>query len=266
MAKKKYTAILVSEQTDTTWRFRISQRGFRSLFITAIGILGLVVGLVIYGLPRALDYDRLKTENRILMSERLKVASLIRDLNRIKEMNSRFQQALGIDLQLRAELALGDSVESISFPEDLARVPVSYLDNIPSYMPVEGFITQEFYRSSLGQMDDHVAVDIAAKSGSPVHAAAAGMVVFSDWTYHSGNLVIVYHGDGYFSLYGHNQQNLVQERQFVDRGELIALVGESGITTGPHLHFEIWKDGMPVDPKMFIIEYNVEDSPQGEFR
>lgn len=260
MSKKKYMAILVSEDGDTTRRFNVSQRGFRIVLTFAILITVVAIVFAIYVIPRAFDYDRLKSQHQTVMEERMKVASLIRDLNRIKEMNSRIQQALGIDLEFAFESEMTDSFTTIPPPHYVGNVPISYLDNIPSYVPVEGFITQEFYRSPLSQADDHLALDIAAKSGSPVHATSAGMVVFSGWTYQLGNLVIIFHRDGYFSLYGHNQQNLVRERQFVERGELIALVGESGIATGPHLHFEIWKEGQPVDPKAFIVEYRTQPS------
>ena len=86
-----------------------------------------------------------------------------------------------------------------------------------------------------------------------------GAVVFSGWTYGYGNLVIVFHGDGYFSLYGHNQRNLVEERQRIGRGDVLALVGESGLSSGPHLHFEIWENGNPVDPRKYIIPYRSQD-------
>lgn len=255
MPKEKYTAIVVSEDSETTRQYHIGRRTFRAIIGIVAVIVILVVASAVYFVPRAIDYDRLKGRHQTLMAERMKVASLIRDLERIKEMNSRIQQALGVDLVLP-----GDSLEQISPSHTREDVPVSFLDNIPSYMPVEGFVTQDFYRDPLIQVDDHLALDIAATSGTAVHAAAGGMVVFSGWTYQSGNLVIIFHGDGYFSLYGHSQVNLVRERQFVERGELIALVGESGITTGPHLHFEIWKDGQPVDPKVFIVEYRAKHS------
>ena len=259
MPKKKYMAILVSEDGVSSRRFKISQRGLKiGVFFSIVFVL-VVIGLAIYVIPRAFDYERLKNQNQILMKERLKVASLIRDLNRIKEMNSRIQQALGIDLEFDFGLEMNDSLKTIP-PHNLGGSPVSYLDNIPSYVPVKGFVTQEYYRNPISQADDHLALDIATLSGSAVHASASGMIVFSNWTYQFGNLIIIFHGDGYFTLYGHNQQNLVLERQFVDRGALIALAGESGIATGPHLHFEIWKDGQPVDPKNFIIEYRMNKS------
>ena len=96
---------------------------------------------------------------------------------------------------------------------------------------------------------------MAAPIRTAVHSTADGLVVFSGWHYSYGNLIIIYHGNGYFSLYGHNAENLVKEKHRVKRGELIALLGETGVTSGPHLHFEIWKDGNTMDPALFIAEY-----------
>jgi len=260
MAKKRFMAVLVSEDGDTSRRFNMSYKGFKIVLYCMIFFVIVIIGLAIYVVPRAFEYQRLKSQHQILMEERMKVASLIRDLNRIKEMNSRIQQALGIDLEFALGVEYTDSLVTTPASDYMEVSPISYLDNIPSYIPVEGFVTQEFYRNPLSQANDHLALDIAATSGSAVHATASGMVVFSGWTYQFGNLVIIFHGDGYFSQYGHNQQNLVRERQFVERGELIALVGESGIATGPHLHFEIWKDGQPIDPKEFIVGYRTYQS------
>jgi murein DD-endopeptidase MepM/ murein hydrolase activator NlpD len=71
-----------------------------------------------------------------------------------------------------------------------------------------------------------------------------------------GNTVILNHGSGYFTIYGHNSRNLVVNRQSVERGQKIALTGNSGYSSGPHLHFEIWKDGKVLDPEIFIPEYS----------
>ncbi|MEE9167363.1 MAG: peptidoglycan DD-metalloendopeptidase family protein [Candidatus Neomarinimicrobiota bacterium] len=258
MPSKKYTAILVSEDSETTRRFNVRRGTFQVVLVAVILVTALVVALVIYATPRILDYDRMKKRHQTLMAERMKVTTLIRDLNRIKEMNSRIEKVLGMNLELSYEQVSGESLIPNLSPRDNIDALVSYLDNIPSYTPVEGFVTQEFYRDPLSQLDDHLALDVAARSGTAIHAAASGLVVFSGWTYQSGNLVIMSHGDGYFTFYGHNQINLVRERQSAERGELIALVGDSGIATGPHLHFEIWKNGEPVDPKEIIAEYRTQ--------
>ena len=102
----------------------------------------------------------------------------------------------------------------------------------------------------------HNGIDIVAQEGEPILASASGVVVFSGWTYEFGNMVILYHGDDYFTHYGHNKNNLVEQLDIVDRGDVIGLVGSTGISTGPHLHFEVWRQFVPMDPFAFFPEYN----------
>ncbi len=123
----------------------------------------------------------------------------------------------------------------------------------PSLLPVEGYLSREFAQDALVASNSHEGIDIAAKHGSPVLAAGEGYVVYAGWHQELGNLVILHHGDDLFSTYGHNDRILVREREQVKRGETIALVGSSGRSSGPHLHFEIWHEGKAVDPLQFLL-------------
>ncbi|MGB2958547.1 MAG: M23 family metallopeptidase [Bacteroidota bacterium] len=119
----------------------------------------------------------------------------------------------------------------------------------PLLMPTEGFVTQGF-----DPEHGHFGMDVAGKRGTPVHAASAGRVLFSGWTYEDGNTVIVSHGGSVLTVYKHNQALLVNAHAKVKRGEAIALLGTSGKTSlGPHLHFEVWMDGVPHDPDEFVL-------------
>lgn len=123
----------------------------------------------------------------------------------------------------------------------------------PAMMPVEGYTTRG-YEPARG----HFGLDIAAKMGSLVCAAADGYVVFSGWTHDDGYQIIVSHSDGFLTFYKHNETLLKPANVFVKRGETIALLGNSGQTSsGPHVHFEIWKNGAPVDPKLYLLNYNL---------
>lgn len=129
----------------------------------------------------------------------------------------------------------------------------NHAENIPTLLPVEGFVTLDFKKDAWFMPNAHMGIDIVAKKGSIVRAAASGVIIFADWTFDLGNLIIVDHGGGILSYYGHNQRILKPEKSYVKKGEPIALLGSSGNSSGPHLHFEIWKDGTPVDPKEFIV-------------
>jgi murein DD-endopeptidase MepM/ murein hydrolase activator NlpD len=119
----------------------------------------------------------------------------------------------------------------------------------PLLAPTEGFVTQGF-----DQARRHFGIDYAVRRGTPVYAATDGYVVFAEWTYDDGNMIILSHGGGYLTVYKHNQLLLRTSHAFVKRGELIAQSGSTGQTSsGPHLHFEVWKDGLPQDPQEYLL-------------
>ena len=124
-----------------------------------------------------------------------------------------------------------------------------YSASFPAILPTEGYMTRGFEPEH-----NHFGLDIAGKTGNLIIAAADGNIVFSGWTYDDGYIVIVSHTNGFMSFYKHNQALLKSSGSFVHRGEPIATLGNSGTTSsGPHLHFEIWKDGVPVDPTQYVI-------------
>jgi murein DD-endopeptidase MepM/ murein hydrolase activator NlpD len=126
---------------------------------------------------------------------------------------------------------------------------------IPYLIPAEGFITKDFQKDDFLIEKSHTGIDIVAKEGTVIRCVANGVVIFSNWTYEGGNTIIVDHLNGFISFYKHNKRLLVGERMFVKRGQPIALMGNSGVSSGTHLHFEIWKNGMPVDPKDYIVNF-----------
>jgi murein DD-endopeptidase MepM/ murein hydrolase activator NlpD len=122
-------------------------------------------------------------------------------------------------------------------------------------LPVEGKITSRYglrHDPIDGRLRHHNGIDIAAPEGTPVLSAATGRVVFSGFSSGYGNCVIVGHDNGFTTLYAHNSVNLVKTGDVVDKNKVIALSGLTGRATGPHLHFEVRKDGMPVDPILMM--------------
>lgn len=122
----------------------------------------------------------------------------------------------------------------------------------PAVMPAEGYLTRGFDASQR-----HYGLDIAGSTGSLVRASADGNVVFAGWTSNDGNEIILSHPGGFLTFYKHNQSLLVPPNAAVKRGEPIALLGSSGETSaGPHVHFEVWKDGVPIDPAGVVLNFN----------
>jgi murein DD-endopeptidase MepM/ murein hydrolase activator NlpD len=131
----------------------------------------------------------------------------------------------------------------------VSTVAGSLKTSFPLSLPAQGFVTQGFNPAR-----NHFGLDIAGRSETPVFAAGDGIVVFAGWTYDDGNMVIIAHGAGYLTMYKHNKALLKRARDGVRRGETIALLGTSGKTSlGPHLHFEVWKNGLPQDPADYLF-------------
>ncbi|MCL1925308.1 MAG: M23 family metallopeptidase, partial [Defluviitaleaceae bacterium] len=99
-----------------------------------------------------------------------------------------------------------------------------------------------------GRQENHTGIDIPAPTGSDVIAAASGTVTFVGWQNGFGNTVIIYHGDNLSTLYAHNSRNLVSQGAWVEEGQVIAAVGSTGWSTGPHVHFETRVNGSAINP------------------
>ena len=127
----------------------------------------------------------------------------------------------------------------------------------PSIWPAKGWPNDGFgYRKSpfTGKKEFHQGLDISARKGSPVIAPADGYVSFVGKSNSFGNYITISHGYGYKTRYGHLSKTLVNKGQAVKRGDKIGLIGSTGRSTGPHLHYEVHRNNVPVDPKIYILD------------
>ncbi len=125
----------------------------------------------------------------------------------------------------------------------------------PKGWPVNGYISSKYgYRNhpKSGRRQLHTGVDISTRLGSDVLATAEGVVSFSGRTRNSGNVVVIEHGHDFSTAYAHNKENLVKVGDRVERGDVIALAGSTGRSTGPHVHYEIWKNGNNLNPSKYM--------------
>ena len=217
-------------------------------FIKIILSICLMLIILSYAIliPRAHKYAEYKAKINTYKSQETQLRQLLEDVNQMKQFNTYLRELIGLEL---TSTSLGDypALVEASSEEDNNK----FLSGRPELAPVNGLITNKFKSGP----HKHYGIDIAGKTGDPVVSAAAGIVVFAGWTPELGNMVVISHADDYITVYGHNDRLNVQERQRVKKGDLIALLGETGYSMGPHLHFEVWHHGLALDPQTVIPKY-----------
>jgi murein DD-endopeptidase MepM/ murein hydrolase activator NlpD len=157
----------------------------------------------------------------------------------------------------RLALAVGQEGQKLRALESLTARLGKVLAALPSRWPLRGTVNSEFGRRIspwTGSHEVHTGIDIAADMGSPVRAPAPGTVVFAGTVADYGTAVVLEHGHDIRTLFGHLSRLHVAPGQTVERGQLIALSGNTGRSSGPHLHYEIQVKGQPADPRAYLWE------------
>jgi len=165
------------------------------------------------------------------------------------------------------EMDFGSEIDSVIAELEDREQQLNVLENIlmSSHMEVEVFPAgrpikrgwiSSYYGTRTnpfsGKLQFHKGMDFAAKSGSDVLAVAGGVVTWSSKRYGYGNLVEISHGNGYVTRYGHNKTNLVAVGDTVKKGQVVSKMGSTGRSTGPHVHFEVIKNGKQINPQKFV--------------
>jgi murein DD-endopeptidase MepM/ murein hydrolase activator NlpD len=158
------------------------------------------------------------------------------------------------------KIVIIDSLLNASREDSIFREKIESQDRFPIQNNAETNVKIVFFAPLTGTISEnfdaktkHLAVDIVAKNGTPVKATADGTVIFSGWNTETGYVIILKHAHDYISVYKHNATLLKEQGDFVKSGEVIASVGSTGeLTTGPHLHFELWSGGYAVNPTNLI--------------
>lgn len=162
-----------------------------------------------------------------------------------------------LDFQLNGALADSQKLEARAAAiADQKRIAIiarqRYLDAIPSMWPTDGYVSSGFGYRTYPDSEFHPGLDIVNDYGSPVYATASGVVEASGWDGGYGYKIVIDHGNGYKTWYGHNSRLLVSAGDTVHRGEEIAQIGSTGFATGPHVHYEILLWGSPIDPAGYL--------------
>lgn len=241
----KITYIFIPREDSKQRTLSMDYRLYIFLWVLfALLLLAIVVSYA-FLIPRAVEYQHYKTGIDTYKAQEVQLKQLLNDVNEMKEFNTYMRELIGLDLE--ANYGEYSALEALIDNPD---IPM-YLSGIPELAPAKGIITKKF----MSGPRRHFGIDIAGRTGDPVSACADGLVVFSGWTPELGNMVVISHPDDYISVYGHNDRIMVRERQRVKKGELIALLGSTGYSTGPHLHFEIWHRGHALDPQQIIPSF-----------
>lgn len=254
----KISILFVPEEEGETRSIKLSRGLIRFLMWFAI-LLGLLVicGVVSYFslAKKASRYDQVLSENLRLLGENRRIIQLAKELEKLKSMDLQIRRSMGIALGL-------DSVY------DTTKIELSNYDFTPHTetfagcqiefeSPVEGLVSRGFSEGLFPKMG-HRGVDLALPEGTLINAAGDGWVVFFGWHHRFGNLLIIQHPGDYLTLYGHNRTILVELGETVSAGQPVAISGNSGQSSAPHLHFEIRHRGKPINPALLIPELNDE--------
>jgi len=268
--------LLIPEDESDVRQFRLPRKA-------VITIVAAIVLLILYATVetvlfwiiarRAAQVEPLKRKVTELEGSNGELAKMGAELTKLKSFEQQLRRALtGKDDSGLKSLPWDDlpyeqlptdaaqqtptgEMKSASSPVTIARrmSGASYTAmDVPTLPPVHGYVSRRFLNPTAFHQIAHHGLDIAAREGTPILAAADGIVIFSDWTYRFGNLVVLAHRSGYTTFYGHNQVLFARPGERVHQGEPIALLGNSGVSTAPHLHFEVWQDGSPVDPMTLL--------------
>lgn len=261
-AKKTYTVTIIPEDgSETKGYTNVTREQVAAALATFLFLVVLVVFFMIAFTPvRKLipGYGTAKEYEKRIVQTQERLDSLTTRLIELDMYNQRLRGVLGIAAMPKDTSAAWSGRSGKATPRSefaLASAPnlVGQAPTIPKKYPafigsiVRGTASQEFWPEK-----SHYGFDIATAANEPIGAMADGTVLFADWTFDYGHTVIIDHG-GLISFYKHCNQIFVREGSRVRRGEVIALAGSTGHeTTGPHLHLEIWKNGVPQNPEDYL--------------
>jgi murein DD-endopeptidase MepM/ murein hydrolase activator NlpD len=263
---KKYIDILVIPQgQQPSHSFRLASWQARGLIILFVVWMILILGATIfYGKlsGKAISAELLESENEKLRDYNARVVEIEKSYRQNLAIVSRIAEMAGVEIE-DIDRSLGSVYDSLrtdstgrvtiaGMPADEVPLSMAELENmrVPSGRPLYGWITQGFHVEEGGEK--HEGIDIAVKEGTPVVATATGEIEFAGWDKDFGNITVIDHGNGYKTRYGHNQKALAGKGRKVFKGDVIALSGNSGRSSAPHLHYEIIVNGEPVDPSPYL--------------
>jgi murein DD-endopeptidase MepM/ murein hydrolase activator NlpD len=289
---KRFTILIIPEGSHRVRRFALRLTALKWSAAGVACCLLLVIGLAVYALKAGFDrheFEKLRVQAQVHQQEMgqlvVKLETLRKELV-VMAQNDAKVRVMNKLIKPKAEAnllggvggpAVGDEpldnlaslqrqIDDLRREVDLSRVSQeeiqgflndqrSLLGSRPAGWPAKGWVTSDFgvRRDPFdGQRRMHEGLDIATRTGTPVVATAAGIVREVGTEPGYGKLVVIDHGYGFSTAYGHNSRLLVKVGQRIKRGDLIATAGNTGRSSGPHVHYEVRLNGVPVNPQKFL--------------
>lgn len=273
--KRYYTIMFVSDDNSKPFSIRLHKNIIHTLILFAASVSLAVVVFVLYfghiGLRLQL-VDALRKDKERLTQEKARLIAGLQNSTKLEEL-SRYLEKIATETNPRAMHKPAVIAANISDTlAENAQQPVqgskqntktvsahqdesfnSYWATTPNIRPIDGWTTRLFQISNKASDETHCGIDIAASIGTPIRATAPGYVLDVVNDQFLGMLVIIKHKFGFVTRYGHCSQILVKKGDDIKRGQTIALCGNSGRSTAPHVHYEVVKDGKNVDPMIYIL-------------
>lgn len=270
LLKKLFTSVtimFVPHSSSRIWRVSVPV-----VALLTISLLSLTGAYYVYSVTvDAFKYKETKKELDYYTGQFSELQSTISALKvaeaefgRLFSMNSKedvleglnFSDSGALDMEV-LRLQINKTINNVGEIKDYLSEQRDLYMATPKGWPVNGWLSSKYgYRTHpiRGGRDFHTGVDISANPGSEIKATADGIVSFSGWSGANGRLIAVEHGFGFRSFYAHNKKNMVKVGDVVQRGDLLAYIGSTGSSTGPHVHYEVWKSGKAVNPKAYLKE------------
>ena len=238
MKLSKYKILFISPFTDKSWQIEFTRFTFiASLSALAVSLI-LTLILLFMSSPIIKEYFRISAINNEIKQQQEIISNIDETIDEIALMKTYIDSIIGTE-------------ESHNLNEKNVRYMIT--NNIPSVKPAKGLISREYDIDT-----KHFGIDIVNQVSTPIFSIADGLVVFSDFSKDFGNFLIIDHQNGYLSHYYHNEDLFFNKGDKVLAGDIIAKMGNTGMSSGPHLHFEIWKDGTPINPNTFFDDFKLK--------
>jgi murein DD-endopeptidase MepM/ murein hydrolase activator NlpD len=251
--------LLIADDERSTREYGIGRSMVVGLIMLGLIFAGLFTMLLVSFALQTREVSELRRVTQSLNDARREarqVRELRYELERMRTFQERLLTMLGVEPESAAasdSLAASVTVGDAGTAATLRRAAAMVMAPAPDLWPARGFVTREFTEGAPARgIVAHPGIDIAGPRDSPIVSAGDGVVFRTGTDPYLGNFVEIQHGLGYLTVYGHCSRIAVARSDRVQRGQVVAYLGDTGQASAPHVHFEIWRDGEAIDPRAML--------------